>query len=73
VAAAYLGLGSRSAQNEPAQAFVEHLRRAGPELLTVEIAIEADAREACPILRLIGEEAPRHFTGLVEYRVEENV
>ena len=55
-----LRLRARPAQNEAAATLIEHLRRAGPQLLTVEVTIKANPQKACPVFRLIGQK--RHGT-----------
>lgn len=41
------------AQNETATTLIEHLRGAGPELLTIDVKIKPDAHDACAVLLLI--------------------
>src|SRR5207244_13176281 len=60
-----------TAQNEASAALVEHLGCACPQLLHIEIPIEADPEKARPVLGLIGQKAPWHFARLVKKRVEQ--
>src|SRR5229473_6166994 len=65
------GLRTSTAQDEASASFVEHLRRASPELLAVEIAIEAYAQKTCPVFRLIRKKSPRDLARLVKERVKQ--
>src|SRR5438874_681211 len=64
-------LRTGAAQNEAPAALVEHLRRACPQLLSIEITIEPDPEKACPVLGMIGQQPPRYFARLVEESVEQ--
>jgi hypothetical protein len=62
---------SSTTQNQPSTALVKHLRRAGQQTLTGQIAVEANAEVARFILALLLRKAPRHFAGLIEQRAQE--
>src|SRR6516225_5312843 len=65
------GLRTRAAQNEASATLVEHLRGACPQLLPVEVTIEADPEKARAVFGLIGQKTPGDFAGLLKERVEQ--
>ena len=65
------GLRTRAAQNEASATLVEHLRGACPQLLPVEVTIEADPEKAGLVFGLIGQKTPWDFACLVEEGVEQ--
>src|SRR5258708_27791290 len=64
-------LSTRAAQNEAPAALVEHLRRAGPQLLPIEIAIKPDPEKPRQVFSLIEQKTPLHFSRLGKQRVQQ--